>query len=894
MRGNIRKYENTSLAGSPFETSDDHITFFNLIGYGGAQKKEAFLMFLLTDAEGKCQAAGPEQFSKWLYNSMRYIGKLRGIAEGAINKLWEDSASSQFPLEETNRLLKNDLRYFCDTLKIKRGVISNAIKALMNAITRESTEEQKEILDQLWDASRNCGDILAKIRSFIEDHGYSSASAMLELIQNADDALLQHGAPQSLSVHINYGNGVLEFSHYGRPINLGKEESYKRDLYNMLRFNASEKYGTDATGRFGLGFKSVYLLTDETQIQSGSLCFRICNGLFPEAEQKRMPGVEDDYDITKFRLPLRSGMTGEEIFSRLDAAAALIPVFSQRIGCLRITRNGNEEHYNFQKPNGARDCGFVADAVNHILYFYAMDIRAAMALCLDSSGLPAPLPSADHPVWTTLPLLDEGNGWRLRYAVNGPFSLDAGRTHLSGNEKNLEILQSLGQSLGHSLTEWGVTVKKAHGDNSRKHYHALWRILSTGLDDLENPPDKKKAAFLTALHTNGRGLSHWLKEGKALGHGIPESWSRPQADISQPLLANELCGENEFVEFVNGLQHAGKAEALGACGVISSVSGRKLRSLRMPGMRCDDADDEQIFKRIFAAITDNYQVDVWLFAACLPILDMLPANHQMPLKVKTQAGAWQDIRQVLLPPALGDESGYSDFREELYLSRFFAGEHVLCDAYIQGHSRNKPSEYARLFRKLRVRRDISAETIAEMIAGAEGEKREAAVCYLGSDTIPDELWSIISDGCSDTWIGNESEVSAICDKANVQQRTIIPKLFDTEESFKEKRRRDQARVDHSYSNGYLPPDLQIIVAGWDKDKSLVQKEYIESTYPQAYHDQKLLKQKLDSEDREAWLLLLFMACLKSVGRTQEQAVRNFISDFIKFKFQCIQWQIGSG
>ena len=69
----------------------------------------------------------------------------------------------------------------------------------------------------------------------------------------------------------------------------GLERGYDQDLQKMLTLNFSDK-GVNpndrpaiVTGRFGLGFKSVFFVSEQPEVISGRLAFEIRGGFFPVA-----------------------------------------------------------------------------------------------------------------------------------------------------------------------------------------------------------------------------------------------------------------------------------------------------------------------------------------------------------------------------------------------------------------------------------------------------------------------------------------------------------------------------------------------------------------------------------------------------------------------------------
>lgn len=160
----------------------------------------------------------------------------------------------------------------------------------------------------------------------IRDYGYDERSVFAELLQNAEDAYMQRlqlgmDQPDPCYVKIRYteepSGRALDIEHRGRPFNYWQhgtrqEPTFQRDVEGVLRSAGSFKPHThlgtekdvhsEAIGRFGLGFKSVYLLTDRPEIHSEAWHFAIDVGCLPEevAAPSDLPE-----GVTRFHLPLR-------------------------------------------------------------------------------------------------------------------------------------------------------------------------------------------------------------------------------------------------------------------------------------------------------------------------------------------------------------------------------------------------------------------------------------------------------------------------------------------------------------------------------------------------------------------------------------------------------------
>ena len=128
-------------------------------------------------------------------------------------------------------------------------------------------------------------ELLAGVRGRIKDLGYSADRILFELFQNADDACRQldgshpdGSGEECFRVDVrSMAHGGFRIVHWGRRINdlgldpdEGRRLGRDRDLLNMLVMDFSEKpIDKNLTGKFGLGFKSVHIVSDAVGIASG-------------------------------------------------------------------------------------------------------------------------------------------------------------------------------------------------------------------------------------------------------------------------------------------------------------------------------------------------------------------------------------------------------------------------------------------------------------------------------------------------------------------------------------------------------------------------------------------------------------------------------------------------
>lgn len=117
---------------------------------------------------------------------------------------------------------------------------------------------------------------------------------IFELLQNAEDALGRRGKWHgSRKVAFTLEPNRLTLSHFGKPF----DEADVRSVCDIAESTKNES----SIGRFGLGFKSVYTITDFPEIHSGGEDFAIENYVFPRRLARSARSAEE----TQIVLPLR-------------------------------------------------------------------------------------------------------------------------------------------------------------------------------------------------------------------------------------------------------------------------------------------------------------------------------------------------------------------------------------------------------------------------------------------------------------------------------------------------------------------------------------------------------------------------------------------------------------
>ena len=488
------------------------------------------------------------------------------------------------------------------------------------APSQETLKIERETLDRLAtliEEPPHQAFLWKRVNELMRRYGYGPDSALLELAQNADDALAQaaeiKGGPLPpatcrllIQVHEHDGTPTVDVMHWGRPINdtggaafpAGRERQWDQDLYFMMLMNLSGKPGeasgglssSATTGRFGLGFKSVHLASSFPSVVSGFIAFSIAGGLLPreQAVADEMDSrVIEDRRPTRVRLPLHRDVEAQtlikQLFRRFVHARALLPAFARQVREVVVEGGPFPGVHVFDgKPvDGAPgwSVGAETDLPNHVGHWRILRFRPAdagleyMGTAALAVGLREDVPTAFGPdvpfLWNVTPTSES---WGCGYAVNGPIKLDPGRTHVSlDDETTLRVASDLGDTLGKGLIELH-DVLDCHRDGARCSFvdgdgrgflSSLWKVLATGLDN----PDKLRRTFLLELHGNGRGLSAWMAARSAVPSGLPAPFqpmlppltSDVRIEVASGSLDNHLCAvltkieDGDLTALVNGL-----------------------------------------------------------------------------------------------------------------------------------------------------------------------------------------------------------------------------------------------------------------------------------------------------------------------------------------------------
>ena len=758
-----------------------------------------------------------------------------------------------------------------------------------------------------------------RIRQKMRSNGYDEASVLLELAQNADDALAQaaeikgaglpHGARRLVIDVLGEGDAhTIDVTHYGRPINEtggsafppGKERQWDQDLYFMMLMNLSGKPGESldqlepgsTTGRFGLGFKSVHLLSQHPSVVSGFISFSVAGGLLPREEPKEDVPVVEGHLGTRVRLPLRpdedSGALLQRAFERLNYARPLLGAFARQIREV-VVRGGpapGRHAFNASPIDGAPGWSVGAttalpteDGQWQVLWFKPSETGepnfGTLALAVGIRDRVPTRFAGEMPfLWNVVPT---GEGWGCGYAVNGPFKLDPGRMHVSlDDEATLRAATALGESLARSL----VQLHDAGGppDMADGFAASLWRVLAAGLDT----QDAKRRRFLRELHGGGRGLSGWVRARSVVPTGLPAPFRRQLPQLT-PNVRVEVAQDfdHRWCRALAEMERQDKdlADLLHNHHAVSDEVAKLLQPLLdQAGYDTPKLLPHKLIAELAKAW--NHRLTPERLRTLRPIgrEDLIRSHDEVfwhrNVVARSAAGEYRPLRQLLLPNDLGRsmaEGSDVEIADEILRSAFAPECWRLDSSYI------RTDDDLKVFRWLRGAHRADAAAMAAWIGDLPDHNRQsAALLYLMDGLLARQVLANIRHTRRPAWLADYDGVAALLEglgkESWVRSRLLIalfPNRFEpTGTNIEPSSSDDGADADAFFRR----------LADWwadDGERQAVIDQHEKDCWP-SWLREGGLDVALRRCSTEHWLALLVLGACRGFGRAKDVQHRGFL------------------
>ena len=809
---------------------------------------------------------------------------LRNILDKAIH-------IDQSTLEETELLLRDRLPMILAELKLPNA--SHSQDALRNYQDAEGhhhrlarrPEEMEELKTNLWREVLKpdvAAELLTAVRAKIEDFGYSAGRILFELFQNADDAYRQFEVETEQACFrvelLSEGLGGFRVVHWGRPINHldvreGRRLGHDRDLLNMLLMNFSEKrVGDDLTGKFGLGFKSVHVVSDSVGIASGYIALRITGGLLPVSwaagkdvadAHKRPNGPKATVIDVPFAAEAQS--EGDEAKKAFLGSAAWLPAFARKISRIEILGDVLETIKCVRSP-------ILDDRTIDVVVSISSEKQRALRFDLGDGfcvlvkvGTTGPEPFSRNlkRLWNLAPLEEAlASGWLL----NGPFAVDPGRGRLAGSLSNhYELFQRLGVGLGKRLLA----------------LHDLasldWRRLAVALD-LDVSDANAKSAFWTKLF--GVLSADFDHELAGHLHGVDRGYGRLAAErhatptsLPQPLQALVRAGEVRYCAegaisdrgllerlqdwaAVVGLR--GQIVAFDIAKQLSKIGFRNIQPIRMSDLLRREIGGEalvdvELATRLGQVLTLQAVELSPLFQEKTAILDVVKGTNFL-----AQDGTFRPVRSLSFELGSDDEKLIYRFAPDATrLHQSYRGDAL--EFFTTARSRSGYGPNANFLAQWARAADNVDRQRAVLEYLVKGQQAHDLAQHLQKDLptwFPTPLESLMSHPLLSGW-SEDARMELLLAMGGHRFFTISagePKGADP----------------------IVPGTPRIVLdrihAWWEQEHAAERKIYARSTYPGSVSPSELC----EGDNRVLWFTMFALGCFHSFGRAQEEQHRGFI------------------
>lgn len=792
--------------------------------------------------------------------------------------------------------------------------------------------EHREMQQRILDAVRH------RIANYYQ---YKSDSIPFELFQNADDAYaeLTQVSPRAGEMNSTHerptvilwreGNR-LSFVHFGRRINqypVGGDQlsrGFDNDLWKMSVLSLSNKGHTNGgmhaavTGKFGLGFKSVFLACDRPRLLSGRLAFEFVGGVYPRrliGEERRSLDVVrssvgfGDSLATVIELEIKVGIDPKDVVGRFARLAHLLVVFGRKVRCCRLIEAGRHEENVFwdQSDDVPKNPGVQAGIIRP-LSGLSPDVDASNVLLFmsDAGSLLFGLDArtfkrfADYAptIWVTAPTEEQLN---LGFLINGPFSLDVGRAQLARDpEQNRVAANRLGQRFGEQLEQlfetsqpissWSEVRKSlnlAADTTSFEFWDSLWDLLVLGVatnttrdepadqlvrDILWDKPDQGAAGFYArkrAIPTRLPG-ARFVREMVSLSsvHYSIRGILSQDDGYSLACIRNwpqfqEKVGERQIVSHEKIVQPLRK---YGLCpNLVAHITAIGLPEVlewelghRMVGVADANRFGELIDKQFLASLRDNIERD--------RLKDLLK-----PTEFLARNNRYLPASRLLVGhhPAGAPDNKYHDERRR---AAFAPGDRVINPAYT--------ATGVEFFDTCRERMDATAREMAGWVLEAsEIGTQRAALEYLSTGESGRAIQQELRQrGLEGTWLARLSEHPAFVDMTSADKGGLLGLLPESvAERIVQAAIQNGPHAQMEWSDRSPTDILADISKWWQRERTRRLPDYEQLTYPQGglrhLTDDSPENDRLRRKD---WVTLFLIGLTHTMGRTVATQHRGFL------------------
>ncbi|MEH1861908.1 MAG: hypothetical protein V7L21_28800 [Nostoc sp.] len=897
----------------------------------------------------------------------------------SFKEIWEDLASSkQLDVQLVRNLILNNLHTILSMLGVRHPDVDSYLNQYWEAELRieelrrrnnldtkvssknkkveEKRDEAKKYLENLIQENHGIADgILNAVRKKIGQghYGYNSSNIPFELFQNADDSLAELQemtgtiSPDRLHYVISWDSQYFTVMYWGRPINRFvhpdapdkdfREQGFHRDLFKMLNFNISNK-SEGRTGKFGLGFKTVHLISQEPIVMSDDLCFSVCAGLLPFALPRRHSELADCELQKQLRKQLQSEQPSanikdgtlislkidpdaisnfNEVINDFEDKVSLLLVFSKYIKSCKLVDVENsclKQTFTWKPKTVLRIAGIEFGQIKvqsikqkarewitcNLLCFRIEDATIAIALPKNFADKPSPLSNLPT-FWVTAPTKEK---FHLRFVVNAMFDVTTGRTTLDPNsDHNVEIAKKIGEGLGEKLDQL-FNLSRSNWQALRENlqigevdeytfWEFLWEVLA--VDWLESNRERTNKIIRTAFGGEYCSMGYLIASKAALPNGLYGTKYRQLVLLENIVYrVDGILSQREYFEKVSNWQVF--QQKCHPSNVIANKVWQDVKNL------LDNNVPDNVSKLQFADILvwelGNKQVSHNTANALGEIItrDFLKGLQSTQSAREEYDKIIAELKNVYFQ---SEDNGKYVSASKLLLRGTTKDEESLRAAFAPNNRllhHSYTGKSLEFFLTCPEQREIidPKEMVDWAIAADTNDKKQAVRNYLVSDERKQAFTNALQYRITGTWMENYEGIEEIL-RVNSQQeeqcrqvqRAIRGEITWSEVSnlsLEENRNEIVQEIIPEIPTFNIDETLREIYTWWQVNHITEIKKYNERLYPITIDK---LKQKLQKRDRSAWIMLFFIGITHTMGRTKHEQHR----EFIRFCLERSWWEI---
>jgi hypothetical protein len=807
---------------------------------------------------------------------------------------------------------------------------STSASQAQNDNERKAAEEEKgQVLEELRSLLVNDRStqqlLLSEIRKKLDDNSYGAASIPFELFQNADDSVVELESlcvdaealdrirpanfRQRFLVDINQTDGhpVLRFAHWGRGINqyrLGsvdrRDLGFDRDMERMLVLQGSGKAAettvSHRTGKFGLGFKSVFFACDEPRVLSASRSrFRVIGGVYPDRlsreEERCLERILESagdkaHRGTVVELRMRDPDSAEHSLTTFKKLAGYLVVFAHRIRectieyedrvSLKFDWRPNEILPGIESGSVRTQSGKTAQA---IVLRLDSDGYGAVLVPIGPNGVDTTANTSIPKIWVTTPT---EHGCPGALIVNGLFDVNPGRTQLRDTERNRQTARKMGEDLGgllcslheHSRSDW-QGLRQALGclnASCDEFWASLWNACLPYADQNSTHPVLWQVLF----GSEHCGMYRLVRSADVLPTGLPGNYScltslkairwRTQGALTESEVWASAI-ESNWVR-INVLPGT----------VVSNAIGQSLvRICQLPAQPLTLAMilKESLNESLFVTSDQANSLGRMIFPDRFREIsnDRATATEGEEIRevlslvrFQTAAGTWADSNHLLI----GHDA--PNGQEELRRAAFAPAENLLAEHY-QDHG-------LQFFLVCRKEMQASVEQMCQWILNADDDsKRRAALEYLERGGLSYPLRQRLTENESAlnaSWLGDRRDRERVLNGMDPDRQAVILGML--------RKSREISPVSLAPTVDATRPASDIfrdILTWWRKHRTAIidchdQAIYPARRLPQLSFTATLQQLESDIAVRKEWLTVFMLGSTGRIGRTTRHQNRGFL------------------